>query len=166
MSRLAAAVLPAALALSLAVLPATALAATVSEGDAVPERTLNDQHGESVEIPGDARVLLKTVEMAPANVANAVLGAMSAEERAASGVLYIADTHAMPPHVLQNVVLPRMQGRDYRTAVTSAPGDAGFMPHRAEHVTVVFLDAEGTVTGIEFADSEPALRELLEAAAD
>lgn len=163
MSRLAAA---AALALSLAALPATALAATVSEGDAVPERTLNDQHGAPVEIPGDARVLLKTVEMAPANVANAVLGAMSPEEHAVAGVLYIADTYAMPPHVLQNVVLPRMQERDYRTVITNSPDDAGFMPHRAERVTVVFLDAEGTVTGIEFADSEPTLRELLEAAAD
>lgn len=136
------------------------------EGNPFPERTLNDAAGNPVTVPGDARVVLKTVEMAPANIANAVLGGMSAAEREEIGIIYIADTHQMPPHVLENVVLPRMQGRDYPTLITATPEDAGFLPHRREHVTVVQLDGAGTVTGVEHAASEEELQELLAAAGE
>ncbi|MGM0554361.1 MAG: hypothetical protein ACQETK_11375 [Pseudomonadota bacterium] len=135
--------------------------AKFGEGNPFPEVALNDAAGNSVSVPGDARVVMKTVEMAPANIANAVLGDMSTAQREAVGIVYIADTHQMPPHVLENVVLPRMQAREYPTLITATPEDAGFLPHRREHVTVVLLDGAGTVTDVEFAASEDELRGLL-----
>ncbi|WP_018876284.1 hypothetical protein [Thioalkalivibrio sp. ALE31] len=130
-----------------------------AEGQPFPERTLNDQHGNPVELPGNARVILKTVEAAPAGVANAVLSEMSPAER--EGIVYIADIHEMPPQPMQNVVLPRMQARDYSIVVTSSEADAGFLPHEREQVTVVLLDGEGVVTGVGHAGSEEALKDLL-----
>lgn len=115
---------------------------------------------------GGDTVQHKTVEMAPADIANAVLGEMTEEERNAIGVIYIADIHQMPPHVMENVVLPRMQAREYPTAVTQSEQDAGFMPHTPEEVTVILLDGEGTVTGIHAAASEDRLKELLEQAGE
>ncbi|WP_019626654.1 hypothetical protein [Thioalkalivibrio sp. ALJT] len=132
-----------------------------AEGQPFPERTLNDQHGNAVELPGNARVILKTVEAAPAGVANAVLGAMSAEERDALGIIYIADIHEMPAQPMQNVVLPRMQARDYSIVVTTREADAAFLPHQREQVTVVRLDDNGVVTGVDHAGSEEALQDLL-----
>lgn len=132
-----------------------------AEGQPFPERVLNDQHGNPVELPGNARVILKTVEAAPAGVANAVLSGMSAEEREALGIIYIADIHEMPPQPMQNVVLPRMQARDYSIVVTSSAADAGFLPHEREQVTVVRLDGDGVVTGVEHAGSEEALKAVL-----
>jgi hypothetical protein len=145
---------------------ANASADEVVEGEAFPERTLNDQHGNPLQIPGDARVILKTVEMAPADIANAVLGEMTEEERNEIGVIYIADIHQMPPHVMENVVLPRMQAREYPTVVTQSEQDAGFMPHTPEEVTVILLDGDGTVTGIHTAANEDRLKELLEQAGE
>lgn len=133
-----------------------------AEGKPFPERTLNDQHGDAVELPGNARVILKTVEAAPANIANAVLGEMSAEQRDALGIVYIADIHEMPAQPMQNVVLPRMQARDYSIVVTSSEADAGFLPHQREQVTVILLDAEGVVTGVGHASSEEALKDMLD----
>ncbi|WP_038051177.1 hypothetical protein [Thioalkalivibrio sp. ALJ1] len=130
-----------------------------AEGQPFPERTLNDQHGNPVELPGNARVILKTVEMAPADIANAVLGEMSAEER--EGIVYIADIHEMPPQPMQNVVLPRMQARDYSIVVTNSEADAGFLPHEREQVTVILLDDEGVVTDVGHAGSEEALKDML-----
>ncbi|WP_019572180.1 MULTISPECIES: hypothetical protein [unclassified Thioalkalivibrio] len=138
----------------------------VVEGETFPERTLNDQHGNPLQIPGAARVILKTVEMAPADIANAVLGEMTEEQRNEIGVIYIADIHQMPPHVMENVVLPRMQAREYPTAITRSEEDAGFMPHTPEEVTVILLDGEGTVTGIHTAANEDRLKELLEKAGE
>ncbi|WP_018871993.1 hypothetical protein [Thioalkalivibrio sp. ALJ16] len=137
-----------------------------AEGQPFPERTLNDQHGNPVELPGNARVILKTVEAAPSGVANAVLGAMSAEERDALGIIYIADIHEMPAQPMQNVVLPRMQARDYSIVITSSEADAGFLPHQREQVTVVLLDENGVVTGVGHAGSEEALKDLLADAAE
>ncbi|OOC10640.1 MULTISPECIES: hypothetical protein [Thioalkalivibrio] len=156
-------VLSAGLGLLLAAAPA---AADLSEGDAFPDVTLNDQHGEPLELPGDARVVLMTVEMAPADITNDVLGDMGPEAIEEAGIRYVADTHGMPPFVLENVVMPRMQERPYRTGVTEGPGDMGFMPHQRDHVSVVFLDGEGTVTGTGAAASEAALRQMLEGAGD
>ncbi|AKJ95532.1 hypothetical protein TVD_09265 [Thioalkalivibrio versutus] len=135
-----------------------------AEGQPFPERTLNDQHGDAVELPGNARVILKTVEAAPAGIANAVLSGMTAEER--EGIVYIADIHEMPPQPMQNVVLPRMQARDYSIVVTSSKADAGFLPHQREQVTVILLDDEGVVTGVSHAGSEEALQEMLDNARD
>ncbi|WP_018936109.1 hypothetical protein [Thioalkalivibrio sp. ALJ24] len=153
------AVLSAGLALFLATGPAVA---DLTEGEAFPEVTLSDQHGESLELPGDARVVLMTVEMAPADITNDVLADMGPEAIEEAGIRYVADTHGMPPFVLENVVMPRMQERAYTIGVTEGPEDMGFMPHRRDHVSVVFLDGEGTVTGTGSASSEAALRELLE----
>lgn len=133
-----------------------------AEGQPFPERTLNDQHGDAVELPGNARVILKTVEAAPAGIANAVLSGMTAEER--EGIVYIADIHEMPPQPMQNVVLPRMQARDYSIVVTSSEADAGFLPHQREQVTVILLDTEGVVTGVGHAGSEEALKDMLDGA--
>ena len=156
-------VLSAGLGLLLAAAP---VAADLSEGDPFPDVTLNDQHGEPLELPGDARVVLMTVEMAPADITNDVLGDMGPEAIEEAGIRYVADTHGMPPFVLENVVMPRMQERPYRTGVTEGPDDMGFMPHQRDHVSVVFLDGEGTVTGTGAAASEAALRQMLEGAGD
>lgn len=137
-----------------------------AEGEPFPERTLNDQHGDPVELPGNARVILKTVEAAPAGVANAVLDGMGAEAREALGIIYIADIHEMPSQPMQNVVLPRMQAREYSIVVTSSEADAGFLPHEPEQVTVVLLDGEGVVTDVDHAGSEEALRDMLDDAGD
>lgn len=171
MSRLSALMLAALLATSTLLFAAceggvNASADEVVEGEAFPERTLNDQHGNPLQIPGEARAILKTVEMAPADIANAVLGEMTEEERNAIRVIYISDIHQMPPHVMENVVLPRMQAREYPTAITRSEEDAGFMPHTPEEVTVILLDGEGTVTGIHSVANEDRLKELLEQAGE
>ncbi|MFO7954134.1 MAG: hypothetical protein R6U45_04985, partial [Thioalkalivibrio sp.] len=79
---------------------------------------------------------------------------------------YIADIHEMPSQPMQNVVLPRMQAREYSIVVTSSEADAGFLPHEPEQVTVVLLDGEGVVTDVDHAGSEEALRDMLDDAGD
>lgn len=143
-----------------------ASAPEVAEGQPFPERTLKDQDGNAVEIPGDAHVILKTVEAAPSRMANAVMGDMSAAEREALGIVFISDIHQMPPYVKENVVLPRMRAREYSTVVTDRPEDAGFVPHEREQVTVVLLDGEGTVTQVGYAASEDALVQMIEEAGE
>ncbi len=138
----------------------------VAEGKPFPERTLKDQDGNPVEIPGDARVILKAVEAAPSRMANTVMSDMSAAERETLGIVFISDIHQMPPYVKENVVLPRMRAREYSTVVTDSPADAGFMPHEREQVTVVLLDGEGTVTQVGLAASKEALARMIDEAGE
>jgi len=145
----------------LVLVAAVGQAAPLSNGDLVPSKTFEDQHGQSRTFPGEARWILFAADKAGGEMSAKTLADLDAEAMRAVGLVYLLDISAMPSLISRMFVMPGLRERDYSILVVRESGKTDFLPYEPERATLIGLCEEGSIRSIAF-HSEPAqLREAL-----
>ncbi|MET0067474.1 MAG: hypothetical protein ABW076_14095 [Candidatus Thiodiazotropha sp.] len=128
-------------------------------GDSLPETTLPDQHGKAMNLHG-AQLILFAPGKAAGETIHEVLGERPQQELAAQGIIVISDISRMPGLVTRLFALPTMRDYSYRIMLGYEAEETAWLPREEDSVTRLTVQ-DGRITGIEYAQSAGALRELI-----
>ena len=133
------------------VLAATAFAAATSDvykvGDTFAPFSTKDQHDKPYTYEGGARLVLVAFEMGAGKAANAFLEKQPAGFLDQHRAIYISNIHGMPG-VARMFALPKMKKYPHRILLADAEGFLSRYPRKEDHLTVLALDDNGTITSI------------------
>lgn len=137
-----------------------AFAADIGVGALFPELQLEDQHGRSLTLPGDAPLVIFAADKA---ASDRVKQALEKRPRwlAEHRVPFIADISGMPFMITRLFALPAMRERPYSTYPVGDADQVAFIPRQEGQVTVLRLDA-GRVTDILIVPDERGLEAVFD----
>ncbi len=138
-----------------------AQAADLAVGDAFPAMEVEDAHGETHAVPGEARVVLFTVDKAAGEVVTEAFGETEPGTLERAGIAYLADISGMPGLITKMFALPKMRDYPFRVLTLREEGEGADLPRREDRVSIIRLEA-GRIAGVEYTDSAEDLRALLD----
>lgn len=139
---------------------AAAAGAELAVGDALPELTLEDQHGESHTLGADTKLVLMPGDMDAGDVLKEALADADAAALAARGAVYLADISGMPRMVARLFALPSMRRRAYPMLLDRDGTATAAFPRRAGEVTLIFVEG-GRIARIDYATAIGPIRGAL-----
>ncbi len=147
--------------LLLVLVPGASVSAAEIGVDAVfPALQLDDQHGRSLTLPGDAPLVIFAADKA---ASDRVKQALEKRPRwlAEHRVPFIADISGMPSMITRLFALPAMRERPYSIYPIGDADQVAFIPRQEGQVTVLRLDA-GRVTDILIVADESGLEAVFD----
>ncbi|SEB07300.1 hypothetical protein SAMN05660964_03399 [Thiothrix caldifontis] len=137
-------------------LNATAFAAELKVGDALPAISLKDQHDKAITVAADVQTLLFAIEKPPSELLNTYLMKQDKDFLTTKKAYFLADISGMPSMITKMFALPNMRERPYSILLAYDAKEAEFMPRQKDHVTLVKVKA-GKVDKILFIKDEATL---------
>jgi hypothetical protein len=138
-------------------------AAPLSEGSALPELTLNDQHDKPVAIPSGTRWVLIASEKSVSDMVGSVLLAEPAGVMARTGLLYVADISGMPAPITRMFALPKLRKLPFSIALVRESAEVNQVsdfPRRPGAATLLRIE-NGRVAHLGAVHSAAELRSAL-----
>ena len=137
---------------------------TVSPGDSIDPFAIADQHGKSVEVNEDVRLLLFSRDMKANKIAKQAFLKAPEDFLPKGHAIYLIDVSGMPSIVTKLFAVPKMQDYSYRVFLDRDASLTTGLPSEEAKVTVMHLD-KLKVQSIEFVDSPEALTKAVSEAA-
>ena len=133
---------------------------TLSVGASFPGLQLKDQHDQAMPVPANLEIVLFAGEKATSELMTKVLDGLPPSTLKDKKAMYVADISGMPGFITKMVALPRMQKLPYQIALIRDAKDAGFLPKKAQHVTVIKIQ-QGSVASIDYFIDANQINQLL-----
>jgi len=130
---------------------ASAAAAPLAVGDAVPVFSAKDQFGKELNSTNGVRFLLVATEMAAAKSANQKLAAQGAGFLEHNAAVYMLDIHTMPG-IARYFAFPKMRKYPQRIGLVDSASTLAAFPAQRGCVTVVAVDATGRIRRLAYWD--------------
>lgn len=145
-------------------LAASAYAETLTAGAALAPFDIADQHGQSVRVDRDVRVLMFSRDMTANKLAKKAFMDKPSNYLATAHAVYLIDVSGMPSFVTRHFAIPKMQKYGYRIFLDREGTLTSALPAREDEVTIMTID-DLEVTAIEYARDPAALVRAVEAVA-
>ena len=137
--------------LFLVCLAASAWAAPLAVGDAVPSFAAKDQFGKEFKFTPGLHYLLVGFDMNAGKLANHKFADLGAGWLEQHGAAYVLDIHTMPA-VARLFALPKMRKYPHRIILGETADLLAPFPHQPEKITILELAPAGTIRAIRFWD--------------
>ena len=136
--------------------------ATLKPGDPFPAITLENQHGETINIDSQTNLLLFSADMGGGKLVRKVVEQHKSVVDLVNSdtVSYISDVSSMPSMIRRMMALPAMRKRPYPILLDSKGETTANFPRRPETVTLIYLN-QLTITGISYSSTVQQLAEAL-----
>lgn len=128
---------------------ATAPAAPLEVGGAIPKLAAKDQHGDAYAFTNGTAYLLIALDMDSAKAANQKLAAQGPGFLEKNGAVYVMDIHPMPD-IGKFFALRKMRKYPQRIILIEAANTTAWVPTKTNLVTVLKLTKEGRIEKISY----------------
>ena len=131
-------------------------------GDLFPAITLENQHGETINIDSQTRLLLFSADMGGGKLVRKVVEQHKsvADLVNSDTVRYISDVSNMPSMIRRMMALPAMRKRPYPILLDTKGETTANFPRRSETVSLIQLN-QLTITSISYSSTVQQLAEAL-----
>ncbi len=129
---------------------------TYKIGDKLDAFTVKDQHEKAYSFTPGPKILLVSFEMGTGKKANKWFAEKGADFLPKQQAVFIADIHGMPG-VGRVFALPKMKKYPHRILLGDDKNLLLRYPKQDDRLTVLRLDADATITAIDFVDPEKGL---------
>lgn len=148
----------------LALLAATALPAAEAYkiGDVFAPFTTKDQHDKTYTLEPGVRMVIVSFDMGSGKDVNGYLERKPADFLASQQAVFIANIYGMPG-VGRMFAMPKMRKYPHRILLADEEHFLDRYPVKKGRLTVLRLDGQGRVEGVEFPDPEKELNALFAA---
>lgn len=137
----------------------TVVAEELQSGDDLPVISLENQHGEIIQVAEDSEILLFFIEKAPSDIVHEFLMEQGEDFLTQHKAYVLADISAMPTMITRMFALPKMRERPYSMLLAYNSADLVFLPRQMDKITVMKLNA-GKVTTVHYIDSATELAQM------
>jgi len=132
----------------------------LSIGETLPAITLADQHGATVSLAADTRLILFAADKDAADLVNDYLTNQTETFLTENRAYFLSDISGMPSVVTRLFALPKMRERPYSILLGYSEESLAVLPRKAGMVSVIQL-LDGSVQQISFAGDKEELQKLI-----